>query len=151
MTKLKMTHNEYMEFVKRNISKVSNEQEPNYGYKQYLEDVNSVEVLPYDLSNFGLPENIERAINCIFTEEITGEDDEYTLKGFAESEKDWYKITDRLNLKRAMGYYYSGYCYSETHNMYMTYSEGDLYLKLFTNEHDYKSSLERTIKWYEEN
>jgi hypothetical protein len=151
MTKLKMTHNEYNEYSKKNLSRTYDKNEPSYGFNQYLEDVKNVEIIPYNLSDYNLPEEIEKAINGIFTEETTSKKGEYMLVGFSESRDDWHKITDRLGLKRTMGYYYSGYCYSENQNMYMTYSEGDLYLKLFKCKEDYDLSLQETIKFYEEN
>lgn len=151
MANLKMTHNEYMEYSKKSLGRVYDKCEPAYGFNQYLEDVKNVEVIPYDLSEYNLPEEIEKVINSIFTEETTSKKGEYMLVGFSESVEDWRKITDRLGLKRTMGYYYSGYCHSENLNMYMTYSEGDLYLKLFKNKEDYNNSLQETIEFYEKN
>lgn len=151
MANLRLTHNEYSEYAKKSLGRVYDKNEPAYGFNQYLEDVKNVEVIPYDLSEYNLPEEIEKAINSIFTEETTNEKGEYMLVGFSESVEDWRKITDRLGLKRTMGYYYSGYCHSENENMYMTYCEGDLYLKLFKNKEDYNKSLQEAIEFYEKN
>lgn len=147
MAKLQMTHNEYLEFLRTNVSRIYNEK--GYSHKRYLDEADNVEILPFNLSAFNLTEEIKTTINNIFTEETTSKNGEYMLKGFSQTESEWYKITDKLKLKRVMGYHYSGYCFNEELNIYMTYSEGDLFLKLFTSETDYKLSLKETIEWYE--
>lgn len=150
MEQIKMTNNEYQLFLKSNASKLWTKNN-NYGMKEYTKDSLSVEILPFDLEKYNLSTALEKIINSEFTEEFTNKDGELVLKGFTESEDNWYKITDQLNLKRSMGYYYSGYCNNEDFNFYMTYCEGDLYLYLFTSKEEYKKSLQRTIQWYKEN
>ena len=148
MEKIKMTHNEYQEFLKKMASKIFSDK--NYTYSDYLKDANSIEVLPFNLEKFNLTEDIEKCINVYFKEEYIDKDGIYSLKGFSESVDEWHRLTDKLGLKREMGYYYSGYCHNDNLNFYMTYCEGDLYLKLFDNKEIYKKSLNETIKWYEE-
>ena len=148
MEKLRMTNNEYQEYIKGLASKVWTDE--NYTMKQYCEDCDNVEIIPFDLARFNLPSDIEENINIIFHSEYIAKDGVYTLKGFSHDEDEWYKFTYLLNLKRPMGYYYSGYCYNDEYNFYMDYCEGDLWLKLFTNREDYERSLAETIKWYED-
>ena len=144
-----MTNNDYKEFLKVNASRIWNDE--NYSYKDYCKDADNVEIIPFDLIKYNLSEDIEKNINNYFTNDYYNKDNEYILKGFSEFEDQWYKITDKLNLKREMGYYYTGYCHNDEFNFYMTYCEGDLYLHLFEDKESYKKSLEKTIKWYEEN
>lgn len=150
MEKIKMTNNEYQKFLKANADKIWNKN-INYSYQDYCKDADNVEILPFDLSKYNLPKDIEKNINNCFSEDHYNKDNEYVLEGSAISEEQWYKITDKLNLKRVTGYYYSGYCYNNEFNFYMTYCEGDLYLHLFEDKESYKKSLEKTIKWYDEN
>lgn len=149
MERVKMTHNEYRGFLKLNANRIYKEE--GYSYKHYCEDAANVDILPFELSEYNLPEEIVKTINNIFTEETTSSKGEYMLKGFAESEDEWYEISDKLNLQRVTGYFYSGYCYNNDLKFYMTYCEGTLYLKLFQSEEEYKESLKNTIEWYKSN
>lgn len=149
MNKIKMDHNEYQKYLENNANRIYTDEK--YGFKNYLEDANNVDILPYNLSNFNLSKELEKIININFDRETKDKNGHYMLKGFTNSEGEWYRLTDQMELKRTMGYYYSGYCYNSNYNMVMTYAEGDLYLKLFDNKKDYTQELEETIKWYDEN
>lgn len=146
-SKTKMTHNEFKNFLEANASKIFNNSD--YGYEQYSKDADSIEVLPFNLQSYNIPVEQQTVINNTFTEDTTGSQNEYMLKGFSQDEDDWYSITNKLNLKRVAGYYYSGYCYNTEFNMYMTYCEGDLYLHLFKTELEYSKAIKETIVYYE--
>ena len=45
---------------------------------------------------------------------------------------------------------YSSYAYSDEQMAVFTYTEGDIYLTLFTDKVKYEAEKERTIKFYEE-
>ena len=45
---------------------------------------------------------------------------------------------------------YSAYAYSDEQMAIFTYTEGDIYLTLFTDKTKYEAEKERTIKFYEE-
>ena len=64
MEKLRMTNNEYQEYIKGLASKVWTDE--NYTFKQYCEDCDNVEIIPFDLTRFNLPLDIEENINIIF-------------------------------------------------------------------------------------
>lgn len=149
MGKLVMTNNEYQEYLKKNASRIYNEE--GYTMKNYNEDADNVELLDFDLSMYNLPDDVKMAINSYFMEETTDRNDHRMFKGRSMSEGQWCRITYALKLKRVYGYYYSGYCYNNELKMYMTYCEGDLYLKIYENQEEYETRLQETIKWYEEN
>lgn len=150
MGKLKMTHNEYREFLQDNSAKIW-KKDFNYSMSDYAKDSKSVEILPFNLKKFNLSKDIEKIVNDNFTHEYINEDGEPVIKGFVNSEDGWYNLINKLNIKHVINNSYNGYCYNDENNFYMDYCECDVYLKLFTNKEEYKKSLDKTIKWYEEN
>ena len=149
MDKLRMTNNEYQEYIEGLAGKLWTDE--NYTFKQYCEDCDNVDIIPFELDRFNLPQKFKDDINYIFTTDYIDKNGIYTLKGSSQYEEDWYKFTEMLDLKRATGYYYSGYSHNDEYGFYMEHCEGDIWLKLFENKADYEKSLNATIKWYEEN
>lgn len=150
MEKLTMTHNQYYNFLKTSADRVLTDK--NYTISNYLEDCDGIEVIPFDLSVYNLPKDIENVINNILTEETTNRNGHYMLKAFiADSDYLLYQIKEKLKFEKIIGNYYSGYCYNDELKMILTHNEGDLFLLLFASDVDYKRELQETIKWYEEN
>ena len=56
----------------------------------------------------------------------------------------------KLPVRKEMQIGYSSYAYSDEQMAVFTYTEGDIYLILFTDKVKYEAEKERTIKFYEE-
>lgn len=150
MENLKLTHNEYVDYTGENLKRVYDKNNVKYSRIDYLKDMMKVDIIPYDLSIHNLPERIEKAINNIFIEETIDENKHRTLLGFYEGRDEWTNVIERLEFDTIKEFDYSGYCYSEKYNMYMTYFEGELYLNLFKNKEEYERYIKQIIMLYEE-
>lgn len=148
MAELKMTHNKYKLFLKQNANRIYDKND-DYGFKEYKKDACSIEIIDFDLSDYNLPIEIEKYINIIFTEENTNEKGVLILKGFAINEDYLYKVINKLSLNYKE-YGHSGYGYNYDLKLYLTYTEGDLYLSLFKSTEEYNSSFKETVDWYKE-
>lgn len=148
MPKLKMTHNEYQLLLKENANRIYDKND-DYGLKQYTEDADNVEIIGFDLSDYNLPKEIEKYINISFTKERKDRNGAYGLQGFACGEDDLYNTIVKLKLKYK-DYGYSGYGYNDDLKLYLTYTEGDLFLILFKTKEEYDSSFTEMVNWYKE-
>lgn len=149
MEKQKMTHNEYVELTKKLANRVWSDK--NYSLQQYNQDLDNIQILPYNLDIYKLPKDIQDSINKYFDNEVRQENDNLLLAGFSGSENIWFFITEKLQMKRISGYYYSGYCKNDDLKLIMTHTEGDLHLMICKDAEQYKKELEKTIKFYDEN
>ena len=107
------------------------------------------EILPLDLSAYSLSETTKRIADKNFSEETTNRNGEYMLSGH------WYKDLSyqfakkcKFDLVQVNGY--SSYAYSDEQMAVFTYTEGDIYLTLFTDREKYEKEKADTIKFYEE-
>ena len=64
MEKLRMTNNEYQEYIEGLASKLWTDE--NYTFKQYCEDCDNVDIIPFELDKFNLPQKFKDDINYNF-------------------------------------------------------------------------------------
>ena len=107
------------------------------------------EIIPLDLSEYPLNEDTVRIADKNFTEETTDRNGNYMLTGHWWSDLSYaFAKKCKFDLVQVDGY--SSYAYSDKHMAVFTYTEGDIYLTLFTDREKYETEKARTIKFYEE-
>ena len=107
------------------------------------------EIIPLDLSEYQLNEDTVRIADKNFTEETTDRNGNYMLTGHWWSDLSYaFAKKCKFDLVQVDGY--SSYAYSDEQMAVFTYTEGDIYLTLFTDREKYETEKARTIKFYEE-
>ena len=91
----------------------------------------------------------ERIANVNFMEETEDRNGNYMLGGHWMSDLS-YQFANKCKFDLVQVDGYSSYAYSDEQMAVFTYTEGDIYLTLFTDKVKYEAEKERTIKFYEE-
>ena len=126
--------NEYFELIgKLGVKKVESE----------------YEIADLDLSAYSLNEDTKRIANVNFMEETEDRNGNYMLGGHWMSDLS-YQFAKKCKFDLVQVDGYSSYAYSDEQMAVFTYTEGDIYLTLFTDKVKYEAEKERTIKFYEE-
>lgn len=107
------------------------------------------EILPLDLSAYTLSETTKRIANANFSEETTNRNGEYMLCGHWWNDLS-YQFAQKCKFDLVQVDGYSSYAYSDEQMAVFTYTEGDIYLTLFTDREKYEKEKADTIKFYEE-
>lgn len=107
------------------------------------------EILPLDLSIYSLNETTKRIANVNFMEETKNRNGDYMLSGHWLSDLSW-QFANKCDFKLVQINGYSSYAFSDEQMAVFTYTEGDIYLTLFTEREKYEREKERTIKFYKE-
>ena len=107
------------------------------------------EIIPLDLSAYPLNEDTVRITDKNFTEETTDRNGNYMLSGHWMSDLSYaFAKKCKFDLVQVDGY--SSYAYSDEQMAVFTYTEGDIYLTLFTDREKYETEKARMINFYEE-
>lgn len=129
-----VSRNEYFELIdKLGVKKVESE----------------YEIADLDLSVYSLNEDTKRIANVNFMEETEDKNGNYMLGGHWMSDLS-YAFAKKCKFDLVQVDCYSAYAYSDEQMAIFTYTEGDIYLTLFTDKTKYEAEKERTIKFYEE-
>lgn len=107
------------------------------------------EIIPLDLSVYHVNEITTRIANANFSEETTNRNGEYMLAGHWWRDLS-YQFAEKCKFDFVQIDGYSSYAYSDEQMAVFTYTEGDIYLTLFTDKAKYEAEKSRTIKFYEE-
>ena len=107
------------------------------------------EILPLDLSVYPLNETTKRIANANFTEETTNRNGNYMLSGHWWSDLS-YQFAKKCEFDLVQVDGYSSYAFSDEQMAVFTYTEGDIFMTLFTEREEYESEKERTVKFYKE-
>ena len=114
-----------------------------------IPDEKEYEIADLDLSAYKLSEITARIANANFMEETENRNGEYMLSGHWMSDLSYaFAKKCKFDLVQVDGY--SSYAYSDEQMAIFTYTEGDIYLTLFTDREKYETEKARTIKFYEE-
>ena len=114
-----------------------------------IPDEKEYEIADLDLSAYKLSETTARIANANFMEETENRNGEYMLSGHWMSDLSYaFAKKCKFDLVQVDGY--SSYAYSDEQMSVFTYTEGDIYLTLFTDREKYETEKARTIKFYEE-
>ena len=114
-----------------------------------IPDEKEYEIADLDLSAYKLSETTARIANANFMEETENCNGEYMLSGHWMSDLSYaFAKKCKFDLVQVDGY--SSYAYSDEQMAVFTYTEGDIYLTLFTDREKYETEKARTIKFYEE-
>ena len=114
-----------------------------------IPDEKEYEIADLDLSAYKLSETTVRIANANFMEETENRNGEYMLSGHWLSDLSYaFAKKCKFDLVQVDGY--SSYAYSDKQMAVFTYTEGDIYLTLFTDREKYETEKARTIKFYEE-
>ena len=114
-----------------------------------IPDEKEYEIADLDLSAYKLSETTARIANANFMEETENRNGEYMLSGHWMSDLSYaFAKKCKFDLVQVDGY--SSYAYSDEQMAVFTYTEGDIYLTLFTDREKYETEKARTIKFYEE-
>ena len=107
------------------------------------------EIIPLDLSEYPLNEDTVRIADKNFTKETTDRNGNYMLTGHWWSDLSYaFAKKCKFDLVQVDGY--SSYAYSDEHMALFIYTEGDIYLTLFTDREKYEKEKADTIKFYKE-
>lgn len=107
------------------------------------------EIIPLDLSEYPLNEDTVRIADKNFTKETTDRNGNYMLTGHWMSDL-CYAFAEKCKFDLVHVDGYSAYAFSDEQMAVFTYTEGDIYLTLFTDREKYETEKARTIKFYEE-
>ena len=107
------------------------------------------EIADLDLSAYTLNEDTKRIANVNFMKETEDRNGNYMLGGHWVSDLS-YQFAKKCKFDLVQVDGYSSYAYSDEQMAVFTYTEGDIYLTLFTDKVKYEAEKERTIKFYEE-
>jgi hypothetical protein len=151
MKKLRMTRNEYCEYLQKCVSRAY---DPNdsYTFEDYGKE--DVEIIPLDLSAYPqIKEDTAKYINTVFDKEDIDKYGNYMLRGFiGDSLEKWYRDKEKLRCNYApYGFYYSGFGFNDEEMLIYTWCEGDTTLTLFNDRETYYKEREVTEKWFDEN
>ena len=130
----KIPRNEYYEMI-RKTGRIPKEDE--------------YDILPLDLSSYSLNETTQRIADINFMTETEDRDGNYMLTGHWFSDLS-YAFAQKCDFELVQIDGYSSYAYSDKQMAVFTYTEGDIYLTLFTDKEKYERCKNRTIKFYEE-
>lgn len=119
-------------------------------HKKMNEELDKIELLPYDLANFtALKPQTVKWINSLFEKAPeTSQRGNFMIRGFTRSERSEVQV---LNL--SYGDYtrdLSFYAYNDQEQMLYTFTEGDTTLELFPTKEAYEKEKEYTRNWYKE-
>ena len=142
-----MKKNEYKAYLKECASRFYTES--TYTKEQYEEDLDNVEIVSLDLSNYpAIKKETAEWINKLFDEEDVDRKGNYMLRGFTRCEGAEMKF-----LGLTYGDYanaYSFYAYNDKERLIYTYCEGDTTLKPFATQEEYEKEKTETREWYKE-
>ena len=114
-----------------------------------IPDEKEYEIADLDLSAYKLSETTARIANTNFMEETENRNGEYMLSGHWMSDLSYaFAKKCKFDLVQVDGY--SSYAYSDEQMAVFTYTEGDIYLTLFTDREKYETEKARMINFYEE-
>ena len=145
--KLRMTRNEYKEYLKKCVSRAY---DPNdsFTFKDYHKI--NVEIIPLDLSAYpNIKEKTKEHINKLFDEETTDKNGNYMLRGFhGDSIRMWNYEKEVLGLYCHYGFYYAGCGWNDEEMLLYTFCEGDTTLTLFNDRSLYEKEKEETERFF---
>lgn len=105
------------------------------------------EILPLDLSAYSLTETTRRIADANFSEETTNRNGEYMLSGHWYGDLSYqFAKKCKFDLVQVSGY--SSYACSDEQMAIFTYTEGDIYLTLFTDREKYEKEKAETENFY---
>ena len=107
------------------------------------------EILPLDLAAYSLNEGTIRIANAYFTEETTDKKGNYMLRGHWLNDR-CYEFAKKCKFDLTQVDGYSAYAFSDDQMAIFTYTEGDIYLTLFTDKEKYELEKTETIRFYKE-
>ena len=114
-----------------------------------IPDEKEYEIADLDLSAYKLSEITVRIANVNFMEETENRNGEYMLSGHWMSDL-CYQFAKKCKFDLVQVDGYSSYAYSDEQMAVFTYTEGDIYLTLFTDREKYETEKARMINFYEE-
>lgn len=112
-------------------------------------DENEYDILPLDLSAYKLSETTQRIANANFNCETKSKCGDYMLVGHWLSNL-CYQFAEECGFDLVQVDDYSAYAYSDKQMAVFSYTEGDIYLILFTDKANYEAEKANTIKFYKE-
>ena len=121
-------------------------------YYEYIRKTGRIpdeEIDPLDLSQFSLSKTTKRIADVNFSTETVNKFGDYMLSGHWHEDLSFaFAHMCKFDLVQVDGY--SSYAYSDEQKAVFTYTEGDIYLTLFTDKDKYEREKNRTIKFYRE-
>lgn len=143
---LRMTHNEYMEFLKNNASRLYTDK--GYSMADYNRDADRVEIIGFDLDRFGFDEKTRGFIDKVFSG--AGEDKfgNLRLDGNVMDNALAFTIAGELGCELVKDKFYSGFFKNDEKRCVLEYCEGDIYLTLCETDERYQEAVEDYERFY---
>ena len=151
MGKLRMTRNEYHEYLQKCVSRAY---DPNDRYTFADYEKESVEIIPLNLSAYPqIKDDTAKYINAVFDKEDMDKNGNYMLRCFIGDSLDkWYRDKEMLHCNYApYGFYCSGFGFNDEEMLIYTWCEGDTTLTLFNDREIYQRERKETEQWFDKN
>lgn len=145
--KVKMTHNEYHDFLAANASRLYTEE--GYTMADYKRDADSVEVLSFDLAPYRdrLSDSAIQVINALLNTERTSRLGNLLLEGHGDD--DFIRLLAyKLDCDLVCDKFYNGFYKNDNALCVLEFCEGDVYLILCETEEAYRAEVASSNKFY---
>lgn len=142
---LRMTHNEYQEFLRKNAERLHTEK--GYSMADYERDADRVKVIGFELDGFKFSDNAKALINKVFDSEERDKRGNVLLRGHIIGSHE-HAIGQALGCECVKNNYYNGFYKNDESRCIFEYCEGDLNLVLCGTEAAYYEALGRYYEFF---
>lgn len=144
---LRMTHNEYFEFLKKNAERMYTDK--GYTMAHYNRDAERVEIIGFDLDRFGFDEKNRGFIDKVFSGDGEDKFGNLRLEGNVQDNALAFTIAGELGCELVRDKFYSGFFKNDEKRCVLEYCEGDIYLVLCETDERYQEAVEDYERFYE--
>lgn len=144
--RLRMTHNEYMEFDKRNLDRLR--VDPNYSMADYKRDAERVEIIGFDLDRFEFSPGTRNFIDKTFSTDTADRYGNVMLQEYVRDREVVSQIAEELGCVLAWDNGYGGFFRNDDWKCILAFCRGDLSLVLCEDEEAYRKAVEGYNRFY---
>lgn len=144
--RLRMTHNEYMEFDKRNLDRLR--VDPHYSMADYKRDAEQVEIIGFDLDRFGLSLETQNFIDRTFSTDTADRYGNVVLQEYVRDREFVSQIAEELGCVLAWDNGYGGFFWNNDRKCILAFCRGDLSLVLCEDAEAYRKAVEGYNRFY---
>lgn len=144
---LKMTHNEYMEFLKKNAERLYNEK--GYTMAHFNQDAERVEIIGFHLEQFGFSDKQRTFIDKVFSGDREDRFGNMLLEGHVGDRAPVFTIARELGCELVTDKCYNGFFKNDEKRCVFEFCEGDIYLALCETDQKYQEAVESYNQFYE--
>ena len=143
---LRMTHNEYQEFLKQNANRLYTEK--GYTMEHYNRDAERVKIIGFELDQFGFSDKQRMFIDKVFSGDREDKFGNMLLEGHLMEERLVFTLANVLECDLVKDKYYSGFFKNDEKRCVLEFCEGDIYLALCETDEKYKEAIADYNQFY---